>query len=79
MPPKKMGGRLTPLETAIMNVLGELSPPTAQTVRLVSACTRAQTALNVFGSMMSIVESRQLTPGKLAWLQRTLKGQGGAR
>jgi len=33
MPPKKNSERLTPLESEIMNVLGELSQATAQTVR----------------------------------------------
>jgi len=43
------------------------------------AYTTGQTPLNVLVRMMSAVESRQLTPEKLAWLQRMLKGQGGAR
>jgi hypothetical protein len=81
MPPRKKSERLTPLETEIMNVLGELSPATAHTVRLLRelAYTTAPTPLNVLVSMMSMVELRQLTPEKLAWLQRMIKGQGGAR
>ncbi len=33
MAPRKQSGRLTPLETEIMNVLWEIGPATAQTVR----------------------------------------------
>jgi predicted transcriptional regulator len=121
MPTKKKGEWLTPLETEVMNVLCEISPATAQTVRQRPrrelAYATAQTTLNVltrkkkarrmlkdrayyyrpavkrgqvagsavkdlidrlFGGsaeslVMSLVESRQLTPEKLERLQRMLK------
>jgi BlaI family transcriptional regulator, penicillinase repressor len=123
MPSKKTGGRLTPLETEIMNVLWEVSPATVQTVQRrlgrELAYTTVQTMLNVlvrkkkarrtlkdrayyyrpavkrdqvagsavkdlidrlFGGsaeslVMSLVESRQLTPEKLERLQQMLKAR----
>jgi predicted transcriptional regulator len=51
MAQRKQSDRLTPLETEIMNVLWEISPATAPTVRrrleLELAYTTAQTLLNV--------------------------------
>ena len=123
MAPIKQSGRLTILETEIMNVLWEISPATVQTVqqRLERelAYTTVQTMLNVlapkkkarrtlkdhsyyyrpmvsrgqvarsavkdlidrlFGGsaeslVRSLVESRRLTPEKLARLRQTLKAK----
>ena len=120
MAPRKKSDRLEPLETEIMNVLWEISPATAQTVRQglerETAYTTAPPMLNVLalkkkakrmlkdnsyyyrpvvsrrqvggsavkdlidrvfsGSaeslVMSLVESRRLTPEKLARLHRML-------
>jgi predicted transcriptional regulator len=71
MEPRKKSDRPTPLETEVMNALWETSPATAQTVRRLGrglAYATAQTMLNV-------LESRRLAPGKLARLHRMLKAK----
>jgi predicted transcriptional regulator len=60
MEPRKKAGRPGPLETEIMNVLWEISPATAQIL-----LRRLELEL----------ESRRLTPGKLARLRQTLKAK----
>jgi len=123
MAPRKQSDRLTPLETEIMNVLWEISPATAQTVRerlerelanatvqtmlyVLAAKKKAKRALKdhsyyyrpvasrdqvagsavkdlidrLFGGsaesfVMSLVESRHLTPEKLARLHQMLKAK----
>jgi hypothetical protein len=61
MGPRKKGCRPAHLETEIMNVLWEISPATAQTL------LRRRLELEM--------ESRRLTPGKLARLRQTLKAK----
>ena len=63
MPSKKESERLTPLETEIMNVLWEISPATVQTVQ--------QQRLRWELAYTTV----QMTPEKLARLQRMLKAR----